>query len=105
MRVILHSWCQIQRTSYRLRYATCGPGHIQSIFSTAYLGFNIHVNVRCCLRYTDICMRVILQIWCHIQSTYPGLRYVNCGPGHIQCNYSYVYSDFKIQVDQYALLL
>jgi hypothetical protein len=31
MRVILHSWCQIQRTSSSLRYATCGPGHIQSI--------------------------------------------------------------------------
>jgi hypothetical protein len=45
MRVILHSWCQIQRSSSSLRYATCGPGHIQSIFSTAYLGFNIHVNV------------------------------------------------------------
>jgi hypothetical protein len=41
MRVILHSWCQIQRTSSRLRYVTCGPGHIQGIFSTSYLGFNI----------------------------------------------------------------
>jgi hypothetical protein len=50
-------------------------------------------------------MRVILHFWGQIQSTYPGLRYVNYGPGHIQCNYSYVYSDFKIQVDQYSLLL
>jgi hypothetical protein len=40
-RVILHSWCQIQRTSSSLLSATCGPGHIQSIFNTAYLGFNI----------------------------------------------------------------
>jgi hypothetical protein len=41
MRVILHSWCQIQRTSSSLRNVTCGPDHIQSIFCTAYLGFNI----------------------------------------------------------------
>jgi hypothetical protein len=45
MSVILHSWCQIQRTSPSLRYATCGPGHIQSIFSSAYLGFNIQLKV------------------------------------------------------------
>jgi hypothetical protein len=43
--VILHSWCQIQRTSSGLRYVNYGPGHIQSTFSIAYLGFNIHVNV------------------------------------------------------------
>jgi hypothetical protein len=52
--------------------------HIQSwIFEWTY--------PRCCLRYTDICMRVILQIWCQIQSTSSGLRYVNGGPGNIQC--------------------
>jgi hypothetical protein len=45
MRVILQSWCQIQRTSSRLRYVTCGPGHIQSIFRTANLGFNIQLKV------------------------------------------------------------
>jgi hypothetical protein len=45
MRLILHSWCQIQRTSSSLRYVTCGPVHIQSIFSTAYLGFNIRLKV------------------------------------------------------------
>jgi hypothetical protein len=50
--------------------------HIQSWkFDWTYL--------RCCLRYTDICMRVILQIWWQIQSTSSGLRYANCGPGHI----------------------
>jgi hypothetical protein len=41
--VILQSWCQIQCTSSGLRYANCGPGHIQSIFSTAYFGFNIQL--------------------------------------------------------------
>jgi hypothetical protein len=45
MRVILQTLCQIQRISSSLRYATCGPGHIQSIFSTAYLGFNIRLKV------------------------------------------------------------
>jgi hypothetical protein len=43
MIVILQSWCQIQRTSSSLCYVNCGPGHIQSIFSTAYLGFNIQL--------------------------------------------------------------
>jgi hypothetical protein len=45
MRVILQTCCQIQRTSSGLRYVTCGPGHIQGIFSTAYLGFNIQLKV------------------------------------------------------------
>jgi hypothetical protein len=44
MRVILHSWCQIQRTSYGLRYVNCGPGHIQCIYSSAYSDFNVHLN-------------------------------------------------------------
>jgi hypothetical protein len=45
MRVILQTCYQIQRISFSLRYATCGPGHIQIIFSTAYLGFNIRLKV------------------------------------------------------------
>jgi hypothetical protein len=72
--------------------------HIESsIFNCNFL--------RCHWRYADIWMRVILQSWCLIQSMFSGLRYVNCGPGHIQCNYSYVYSGFNIQVHQSALLL
>jgi hypothetical protein len=72
--------------------------HIQSwIFDWSYL--------RCCLRYADICMRVILQIWCQIQSTSSGLRYVNCGPGHIQCIYNSIYSDINIHMNVSALLL
>jgi hypothetical protein len=72
--------------------------HIQaSIFNWIYL--------RCYWRYLDNSMSVIPQSWCQIQSTFPGLRYVKCGSGHIQCNYSYVYSGFNIQVNQYALLL
>jgi hypothetical protein len=45
MRVIPQTCCQIQRTSSSLCYVNYGPGHIQSIFSTAYLGFNIQLKV------------------------------------------------------------
>jgi hypothetical protein len=45
MRVILQTWCEIQRTSSGLRYAYCGPGHIQRIYSSAYSGFNIRLNL------------------------------------------------------------
>jgi hypothetical protein len=42
MRVILRTWCKIQRTSSNLRYANCGPGNIQCKYSSAYSDFNIH---------------------------------------------------------------
>jgi hypothetical protein len=45
MRVILLTWYQIQSTSPDLRYVYCGPGHIQSICSSAYICFNIQLNV------------------------------------------------------------
>jgi hypothetical protein len=45
MRVILQTWCQIQRTSSSLRCVKCGAGHIQSICSSAYLGLNIQLKV------------------------------------------------------------
>jgi hypothetical protein len=45
MRAILQTWCQIQRTSSRFRYVNCVPGHIQSIYSSAYSGRNIQLNV------------------------------------------------------------
>jgi hypothetical protein len=106
MRVILQTWCQIQRTSSGLRYVNYGPNiynaftapHIQAwIFDWTYL--------RWCWRYADICIRVILQILCQIQSPTAGLRYVNCGPGHIQCIYSSAYSDFNVHLNISALLL
>jgi hypothetical protein len=50
-------------------------------------------------------MSAILQIWCQIQSTSSSLRCVNCGPGHIQCNYSSAYSGFNIRLDPSALPL
>jgi hypothetical protein len=50
-------------------------------------------------------MRVILQTWCEIQRAPSSFRYVDCGPGHIECNYSYAYSGFNIQVNVSALPL
>jgi hypothetical protein len=43
MRVILLTWSQIQHTSLSLLYVNCGPGHIQSTYSSAYLGLNIQL--------------------------------------------------------------
>jgi hypothetical protein len=207
MRVILQTWCQIQRTSSRFRYVNCGPGHIQCTYSSTHSGFNIQLNtsallleiyrrfngrytaslvtntahilqlslceqwsrtytmylqlrifrpdystericaaigdiptlrcalyckfgdkysayppvyavwcvvpdiykvfnaphiypsifswwyLRCYWRYLDNSMSVILQSWCQIQRTSSRLRYVNCGPGHIQWNDNTAYSD------------
>jgi hypothetical protein len=45
IRVILQIWCQIVRISSSLRCVNCGPGHIQSIYSSVYSGFNIQLNV------------------------------------------------------------
>jgi hypothetical protein len=45
MRVILQTMSPIQCISSRLRYVNCGPGYIQRIYSSTYLGFNIQLNV------------------------------------------------------------
>jgi hypothetical protein len=50
-------------------------------------------------------MSVILLTWCQIQPTSSGIRFVNCGPGHIHCIYSTAYSAFNIHLDVSALLL
>jgi hypothetical protein len=105
MRVTLPTWCQIQPTSSNLRYVNCGPEiynaisvpHMQaSIFNWMYL---------CCYRgYIDNSMCVILQTWCQVQRTPSSLRYLNCGPWHIQCIFSSTYSGFNIQMIVSALL-
>jgi hypothetical protein len=72
--------------------------HIQAtIFNWTYL--------RCNWRYSDTSFRVILQIWRQIQRTSSSLRCVNCGPGHIQYNYSSAYSGYNIRLNISALLL
>jgi hypothetical protein len=43
MRVILQTLSPTQRTSFSLRNVYCGTGHIQSIYRSAYLGFNIQL--------------------------------------------------------------
>jgi hypothetical protein len=68
-----------------------------SIFTWTYL--------RCYWRYIDNSVHVILQTWCQIQRISSRLRYVNCGPGHIQFIYSSAHSDFNIQLKVSALLL
>jgi hypothetical protein len=50
-------------------------------------------------------MRPTLQSLCQIQRTPSILRYVNCGPGHIQCTYSSTYSGFNIQLNVSSPLL
>jgi hypothetical protein len=79
-------------------YCVITAPHIQaSIFNCAYL------------RWYWICvdnwMRLILQALCQIQRISSRLRYVNCSPGHIQCNNSSTYSGFNIQLRVSALIL
>jgi hypothetical protein len=106
MCVLLQIWCQIQRTSSSLRCDKCGPGHIQCIYSSTYSDFNIHLNVSALLleisrqfsaRYTANLVQIL--------RTASGLRYVNYGPGHIQCIYSSIYSGLIIRLNAFALLL
>jgi hypothetical protein len=68
-----------------------------SIFNWTYL--------RCYSRYHDNSMPVILKTWWQRQGTSSSLRYVICGPRHIQCKYSTAYSGLNVQVYGSALLL
>jgi hypothetical protein len=77
MRVILLTWCQIQRTSSGLRYVYCGPGHIGCIYSSAYSGFNTRLNLSA----------LLLEIIGHVYARYTAnlvpntthiLRYTLC---------------------------
>jgi hypothetical protein len=56
-RVCLHTMRQIQSISSRFRCVNCRPGHIQGICSSAYLAFNILLNLPLLLleicRYMD----------------------------------------------------
>jgi hypothetical protein len=61
--------------------------------------------LRCYRRYLDNWMRVILQTGSKMQRTFSSLRYLNCGPVHIQCTYSSIYSGFNIQLNTSAMPL
>jgi hypothetical protein len=79
-------------------YNVITAAHIQAkIFNWTYL--------LCYWRCLDKSMHVIMQTLCQIQRTSPSLRYVNCGPDHIQCNYSFAYLGFIILLNVSALLL
>jgi hypothetical protein len=73
---------------------------IYNVFTASHIQATIFnwTNLRCNWRYSDTSIRIILQIWCQIQRTSSSLRCVNCGPGHIQCNYSSAYSGFNIRL-------
>jgi hypothetical protein len=80
---------------------------IYNAFTAPYIQTSIFIwTYLCCYwKYLDNSMLLILQVWCQIQSTPSGLRYMNCGPGHIQCTYSSAYSDFNVHLNVSALLL
>jgi hypothetical protein len=106
MRVLLQTWCQIQRSSFRLRYLDYGPGHIQCIYSYSNSGFLIQLNV--CELLLQIYRQFNVRITANmvpIQRTFFSLRCLNRGIGHIQWKYSSAYSGFNIQLIVSALLL
>jgi hypothetical protein len=80
---------------------------IYKVFTAPYIEASIFnwMHLRRYWRCLDNLMLVILHSWCQIQRTSSSLRYVNCGPGHMQCNYSSEYSGFNIQLNVSALLL
>jgi hypothetical protein len=55
--------------------------------------------VRRYLRYIANSMRLILQTWSQIQRTSSTLLNVDCGPGHMQCDYSPSFSVINIQLN------
>jgi hypothetical protein len=72
--------------------------HIQApIFNWTYL--------RCHWTYIENSMRLIQQALCQIQRISFRLRYVKCGPGHIQCNFRSTHSGFNIQMNVSTLIL
>jgi hypothetical protein len=80
---------------------------IYNAFTAPYIQTSIFIwtYLRCYCIYHDNSMRVMLQTWCQIQRTSSGLRYVNYGPGYIQCIHSSIYSDFNIHLNVSALFL
>jgi hypothetical protein len=80
---------------------------IYRVFTTPHIQASIFnwTCLRCNWRYHDNSLCVILQTWCQKQRTSSSLRYVNCGPGHIQGTYISAYLGFNIQLKVVPLLL
>jgi hypothetical protein len=77
MLVILHSWCQIQRTSSSFRYVNSGAARIQCIYSSAYSILNIRLNVSALL--LEICLYLHACYNANfVPNTEPNLRFALC---------------------------
>jgi hypothetical protein len=106
MRVILQTWCQIQRMFTGVRYVNCRPGQIECKYSSVYSGFNIQVNQSALLleisRYFDApYTENLMSNTAHILQ--PTL--CELWSRDIQCNNNSAYSGFNIQLNLPALLL
>ena len=60
MRVIFHIWCQVQCTSYGLRYVKSGPSQIQRSCSFVYSGLSILTDVS----------PIVIHIWLQLEARY-----------------------------------
>jgi hypothetical protein len=77
MHVILHSWCQIQRTSSSFRYVNSGVARIQCNYSSAYSILNIRLNVSALL--LEICLYLHACYTANfVPNTEPNLRFALC---------------------------
>jgi hypothetical protein len=106
MRVVLQTLRQIQRTSPSLRCVNCGLGYLQSIYSSAYLGFNIQPNVSALL--LEISRQFNRRYTANIEPNIAhSLQLSLCEQWSrdIQCNYSSAYAGFNIQLNVSVLLL
>jgi hypothetical protein len=106
MSAILQSWCEISAHSPVYAVPTVVED-IYNVITVMYMQATIFkwTCLRCYWSYHDNSMRSMLQTWCQVQRTLFSLRCLNRGPGHIQCNYSYIYWGFNIQRIVCSLLL
>jgi hypothetical protein len=75
--------------------------NIYNVFTARHIQASIFncTDLSCYWWYIDNSMCAILPTWCQIRRICRRLRYVNCGPGHIQRNNSSTYSGFNIQLN------
>jgi hypothetical protein len=99
----------LSNTAHILQFTLC------ELWSRTYTKYIQHRIFR--LQYSDegssLAFRGIATLqwalYCKLGAKYSAhptsLRYVNCGPGHIQCSYISAYSVFSMQLNVSALLL
>jgi hypothetical protein len=95
--LILLTWCQIQRTTSSLRNVDCCPSHTHFNYRSTYWGYNIQQNVaplllEICRQFNRRYAANMVPNTAHILQ----FRYLNCGPGRIQCIYNSAYSGLNI---------